>query len=88
MELKILPTEINIEAITNKENPMGKVSIFGQVGLHIRGNFIKDLGKVMEHGLDKEGINMRDPTQLTVKTVLDSFDGQTEISITDNFVRI
>ena len=42
----------------------------------------------MEHGLDKEGINMRDLTQLTVKTVLDSFDGQTEIYIADNFVRI
>ena len=37
MELKILPTEINIEAITNKENPMDKVNIFGQVELHIRG---------------------------------------------------
>ena len=42
----------------------------------------------MEHGLVKEEINMRDHILLTVKTVLDSFDGQTVIFIVVNFVRI
>lgn len=88
MESKILLMEINIEGIINKENLMEKVNIFGQVEQLIKGNFIKDWEKEMEHGLVKEEINMRDHILLTVKTVLDSFDGQTVIFIVANFVRI
>lgn len=80
--------EINIEDTTSKGNLMGMVSISGLVELHIKGNFIKDSEKEMEHGLEKEEINMRDLTLQIVKMVWDNFDGQMETSIVDNFAKI
>lgn len=79
---------INIEDIMNKGNLTEKGSIFGQVEQPIKGSFIKDFDKEMEYGLEKEAISMKDLILLTVKTGLDSLDGQMETSIVDNFVKI
>ena len=72
----------------NKGNLTEKGSIFGQVEQLTKGSFIKDFDKEMEYGLEKEAISMKDLILLTVKTGLDSLDGQMETSIVDNFVKI